>query len=52
MDPLSQAVLGTSFSQAATKQKTQQWPALIIGALAGMAPDLDVLIRSSDDPLS
>jgi len=51
MDPLSQAVLGASLSQSATKYKTQQRSALIIGALAGMAPDLDVLIRSSSDPL-
>jgi len=25
--------------------------ACVIGALAGMAPDLDILIRSSSDPL-
>ncbi|VAW55867.1 Integral membrane protein [hydrothermal vent metagenome] len=51
MDPLSQAVLGASFSQASTQKKSQQWSALVIGALAGMAPDLDVLIRSANDPL-
>lgn len=51
MDPLSQAVLGASLSQASTKDKTKQLSALLIGALAGMAPDLDVLIYSSEDPL-
>lgn len=51
MDPLSQAVLGASLSQASTKDKSKQVSALIIGALAGMAPDLDILIRSPNDPL-
>ena len=51
MDPLSQAVLGASLSQAATNDKTKQVSALVIGALAGMAPDLDILIHSADDPL-
>ena len=51
MDPLSQAVLGASLSQSAANKKTQQFSALIIGALAGMAPDLDMLIRDVNDPL-
>ncbi|VAW91950.1 Integral membrane protein [hydrothermal vent metagenome] len=51
MDVLSQAVLGASLSQSVTNDKARQWTALLIGALAGMAPDLDVLIRSADDPL-
>ena len=51
MDPLSQAFLGASLSQSSTAVKSQQLSALMIGALAGMAPDLDVLIRSADDPL-
>ena len=50
MDPLSQAVLGASLSQSLAKAK-QQKSALLIGALAGMAPDLDVLIQSKTDPL-
>jgi len=50
MDPLSQAVLGASLSQSLAKAK-QQKSALVIGALAGMAPDLDVLIQSKGDPL-
>ncbi len=51
MDPISQAVLGASLAQASSKHKTQQLMAFTIGALAGMAPDLDVLIRSADDPI-
>lgn len=56
MDPLSQASLGASLSQSFAKGDTkwgrsQQFSALVIGALAGMAPDLDVFIRSAEDPL-
>lgn len=51
MDVLSQAVLGASFSQSFAKDKSKQLAAMLIGALAGMAPDLDVLIYSSNDPL-
>lgn len=50
MDPLSQAVTGAIFSQSfATKTKVRI--AAICGALGGMAPDLDVLIKSDTDPL-
>ncbi|MBL4711362.1 MAG: metal-dependent hydrolase [Gammaproteobacteria bacterium] len=51
MDPLSQASLGASLSQSFTNDRSKQLTALIIGALAGMAPDLDVFIRSADDPM-
>jgi len=51
MDPLSQACLGSSLAQATENNRTKQLSALIIGALSGMAPDLDFLIRSSSDPL-
>lgn len=51
MDPLSQASLGASLSQSFANDKSKLFSALIIGALAGMAPDLDILIRSADDPL-
>jgi len=51
MDPLSQAGLGASLSQSFTSDKSKMPGALIIGALAGMAPDLDVLIFSTEDPL-
>lgn len=51
MDPVSQAALGASLSQSFANDKSKQRSALIIGALAGMAPDLDMVIRSVNDPL-
>lgn len=51
MDPLSQAAFGASLSQSFANSRSQQGSALLIGALSGMAPDLDVFIRSADDPL-
>jgi inner membrane protein len=51
MDPISQAVLGASFAQAAAKNKEQIVAAAWFGALAGMAPDLDFVIASPSDPL-
>lgn len=55
MDPISQAALGALAPQALLRAPTATKRHLLrvgcIGALAGMAPDLDVLIRSSSDPL-
>ena len=50
MDPLSQATLGAAAAQSLIKKSDLARIALI-GAIAGMAPDLDVLIQSSTDPL-
>lgn len=50
MDPISQGTLGAAFSQTSAPN-SQLFKAAVIGALAGMAPDLDVLIRSEQDPL-
>jgi inner membrane protein len=50
MDPLTQGVLGTVAAQQAAKPRAMVI-ASIIGALSGMAPDLDVLISSNSDPL-
>ncbi|MFA0438772.1 metal-dependent hydrolase [Vibrio sp. 10N.286.49.C2] len=50
MDPLTQGVLGASLSQSVSK-KQHMLVAGLLGLLAGMAPDLDVLIQSSSDPL-
>ena len=50
MDPLSQAVTGAALAGCFSRKATMR-PALLVGALAGMAPDLDVLIRSNSDPL-
>ena len=52
MDIFTQGALGAAFSQASGVKK---WHVRIAGGLgffAGMAADLDVLIRSSTDPLS
>ncbi|MBU2898646.1 metal-dependent hydrolase [Vibrio hepatarius] len=50
MDPLTQGLLGAALPQSVSK-KQHLVVAGILGLLAGMAPDLDVLIRSSQDPL-
>ena len=50
MDPVTQAALGSVFAQSSASAK-QLGKAALIGALAGMAADLDVLIRSDTDPL-
>jgi len=50
MDPLTQGVLGASLPQA-TQPARYALSAGVLGWLAGMAPDLDVLIRSPEDPL-
>jgi len=50
MDPFTQGALGAVLAQsAATRQRMLAAGAL--GFVSGMAPDLDVLIRSSTDPL-
>ncbi len=51
MDPISQAGLGASFSQSFANDRSKQFSAMLIGALAGMAPDLDIFINSPKDPL-
>lgn len=50
MDPISQAVIGAALPQSVAKKSHMRW-ALLAGAAGGMAPDLDVVIRSSEDPL-
>ena len=50
MDPLTQASIGAAAS-AIVCRKAETRHALLLGALAGAAPDLDVLIRSESDPL-
>lgn len=52
MDPLTQGLLGAAVSQSSVKKGTSgQKIAIVCGILGGMAPDLDVLIRSSEDSL-
>ncbi len=50
MDPISQGVLGTTASQLVANRK-EKLEAAGIGFMAGLAADLDVVIRSSVDPL-
>ena len=50
MDPLSQGVLGASLSQSFSSKKNIIF-VFIIGFLAGMFPDVDILFRSNQDPL-
>ncbi|MBV1906032.1 MAG: metal-dependent hydrolase [Pseudomonadales bacterium] len=51
MDPITQGVFGASLPQSVETQHQYQKAAIIIGLLSGMAPDLDILIHSSSDPL-
>jgi len=50
MDPISQATVGAAFAQS-TANKKNILSISLIGFIAGFAPDLDVLIRSSTDPM-
>lgn len=50
MDPLSQGTVGAAFAQSAANKKNIAKIG-VVGFLAGLAPDLDVFIRSSTDPL-
>ena len=50
MDPVSQGALGAIFAQTVSNKK-KLLVGSIIGCLAGLAPDLDIFIRSSSDPL-
>jgi len=52
MDPLTQGALGAALPQAtATARKGAVALTGACGFVAGLAPDLDVLIRSAEDPL-
>ena len=50
MDILTQGVIGAALPLA-TRHKKQAATAAALGFLAGLAPDLDALIRSSEDSL-
>jgi inner membrane protein len=50
MDPLTQMSVGAAAAALISKRSDARL-ALIVGGLAGGAPDLDVLIRSDTDPL-
>ena len=50
MDPLSQGVLGAALPQSISNKKSLGIIG-VIGFLSGLAPDLDILIKSESDPL-
>jgi inner membrane protein len=50
MDPVTQGTLGAALPVAVAPRREAAMAA-VLGCLAGMAPDLDVLIRSAEDPL-
>ena len=50
MDPLTQGVVGAAVSQQPANKKTIL-VATLLGFLSGLAPDLDIFIRSKHDPL-
>lgn len=50
MDPITQGALGAAASQSFSRGSSIR-VATVLGVAGGMAPDLDVLIRSSTDPL-
>jgi inner membrane protein len=50
VDPISHCALGSSFSQSAAR-RGRLFQAAVAATVSGIAPDLDVLIRSSTDPL-
>ncbi len=50
MDPVTQGVVGSLWAMPAARRENMRQAALV-GWIGGMAPDLDVLIRSSTDTL-
>ncbi len=50
MDPVSQGILGASFAGSLSKSKKLRLASLC-GFFGGLTPDLDILIKSSTDPL-
>ena len=50
MDPLTQGVLGAALPQSISNKKSLGVIG-IVGFLSGLAPDLDILIKSESDPI-
>ncbi|MEL0103664.1 MAG: metal-dependent hydrolase, partial [Gammaproteobacteria bacterium] len=50
MDPFTQGIVGVTASQSISKKK-HLLIASAIGLLAGIAPDIDIFIKSDKDPL-
>ena len=51
MDPFAQGLAGAALASTIIRKKEEIRLALVVGFLAGLPADLDVFIRSSEDPL-
>ena len=51
MDPISQGAIGAALATATHTRRKKLLTVALLGTLAGMAPDLDVLMQSPTDPL-
>ena len=52
MDPITQGAVGAAFAQTTTDEDRRRLTTItLLGVAGGMAPDLDVFIQSSTDPL-
>ena len=51
MDPFAQGLAGSALASTIIRKKEETRLALVVGFLAGLTADLDVFIRSSEDPL-
>ena len=51
MDPISQGIIGSTAVQTIQRNNHSLCLLAIVGFLSGMAPDLDIFIRSQTDPL-
>ena len=51
MDPLAQGLAGASLAGACARDKEEARRSLLVGFAAGLLADLDVFIRSPEDPL-
>ena len=51
MDPISQGAIGAALATATYTRRKKLLTVALLGTLAGMAPDLDVLMQSPTDPL-
>ena len=49
MDPITQGTVGALAAQASAQTRNIT-KITLVGLLAGLAPDLDVLIQSQEDP--
>ncbi len=51
MDPLAQGLAGAALAGSCSRDKEEARRSLFVGFAAGLVADLDVFIRSSEDPL-